>query len=129
LKNSRLVQRWDAVRQEHRVAVLPAAHEKAPKCRYRALAGETRIDLVAGSARAGRELEGVVTSIGAKLDEPSREMECVLPLTLQLHMLGCALVADPDLGCRIALKSAEAKAAKALPAWLNFRAPPPRRSW
>src|SRR3989337_3650237 len=95
--------------------MLPAAHEKsAGNIEYRALAREARIDLVAGDARAGRELEGVVAGIGAERDEPGGEMERVLPLTLQFHMPERGLVADSDLGRRVALKAADPEAAIAL---------------
>ena len=87
--------------------MLPAAHEEGTgNIEDRAFAREARIDLVAGNGGTRRELEGVVTRVGGKLDEPGGEMERILSLALELHMPKRRLLADSDLGHRVALKAA-----------------------
>ena len=115
LKNSRLVQRGtrcstrsvvsQCCRPRMRKAPEISSTEPSP--------AKTRIDLAAGNGGTGRELEGVVTRVGGKLDEPGGEMERILALALKLHMPKRRLLADSELGHRIALKPAHAEAGEA----------------
>ena len=51
--------------------MLPVAQEKGARNFGRGpLASKARVDLIAGDRGAGRELEGVVTRVGGKLDQP-----------------------------------------------------------
>ena len=100
--------------EKRRVAMLPVAEEKsAGNIGRGAFAHKAQIDLIARERGTGRELEGVVAGVGAKLDEPRGKVDCVAAFPLHLDVLHRGLGANPELGYGIALQ-APAEAAEAL---------------
>src|SRR5262249_48150528 len=104
--------RHEVLDQNGRVAMLAVAQEKGARdVGLRTLAGELCIDLITGECGAKRDLERIIASVGAKLHQPSGQVDSIAPLPLQLDVVDGRLVMEPDPGDAVALQAAIAEAA------------------